>query len=280
MTDTVKTIGIVGPGRAGTGLGLALLSAGYDVRLHGRTARQLPAPLESSWGATPPWLDEVDVVILAVPDDALAEVARALDATGSVGERHTVLHLSGVLGAGVLGPLRSSGAAVGSLHPLQSLSDPMSAPERLRGAAAAIEGETRAMGVAAELARAVGLIPVGVPSRAKPLYHAAAVFASNYLVAVAATARRLLVTAGVPEDDAWRLLVPLIRGTVENMILQGPEEALTGPVARGDVETIRRHLHALPNVEADLYRALGRAALRLVELDGERRGEIERELEG
>ncbi len=272
-------IGFVGPGRAGLGLGLALARSGYDVRLHGRRHREVPTPLELTVGGVPPWLDSVEVIILAVPDDALATVASQLSESGSMKGTHTVLHLSGALDRAAIAVLAPYGCALGSLHPLQSLSDPGSAPTRLRGAAAAVEGDERAVRMAGELARAVGLEPIRIPSESKSLYHAAAVFASNYVVTVTAAAHRLLEQVGLSEAEARAALAPIIRGTVENIVEHGPERALTGPVVRGDRTTIARHLEALPDDEAALYRALGRAALKVADLSATEREEVERLLE-
>jgi predicted short-subunit dehydrogenase-like oxidoreductase (DUF2520 family) len=217
-------------------------------------------------------------LVLAVRDDALAALAAELSRAGKLSERQVVLHLSGVLDATVLESLRSCGCKLGSLHPLQSLSDPETAPERLRGAAGAIEGDAAAVDRAEQLATAVGLKPLRISSESKPLYHAAAVFASNYIVAVAAAAQRLLERAGVSPEDARDALAPIIRGTVENIVRRGPEEALTGPIARGDIATIRKHLNSLSTEEAALYRALGHAALDLAHLGDDERESVEREL--
>jgi predicted short-subunit dehydrogenase-like oxidoreductase (DUF2520 family) len=276
----VTAVGIVGPGRAGAGLGLALVQSGYEVKIHGRTDRVIPAPLRLTVGPVPPWLDSVGTVLLAVPDDAIEGVAIELAASGRIGANHTVLHLSGVLGIEALAPLQRQGCALGSLHPLQSLSDPVSAPLRLVGAAAAVEGDDRAVRIAKELAAAIGLQPFDITSEFKALYHAAAVFASNYLVVVAATAHRLLRQVGLSDAQAGDALAPIIRGAVENIVANGPERALTGPVARGDRATIERHLDALPDEEAALYRALGRAALNMTELPNGIREAVERQLSG
>jgi len=111
--------------------------------------------------------------------------------------------------------------------------------------------------VATELATAVGLKSVAISSAAKATYHAAGVFGSNYVVALLAVARRLLGRSGLPPDIAWPALVSLVRGAVDNLEAAGAEGALTGPVARGDIETIRRHLAALTGEDAELYRLLG-----------------------
>ncbi len=269
--STALTVGVIGPGRAGTGLALAWVRAGHDVRLHGRHAKPVPAPLTLTVGradAPPPWIGAVAVVVLAVPDDAIPPLAATLAAHHAVQTDHVVLHVSGSLSHDVLGVLAPSGAALGSLHPLQTLVEPERAPEHLRGAWAAVEGMPRAVETAERLARDVGLRPFQLRPGAKPLYHAGAVFASNYFVVVEAVAVRLLREAGLADGEAWEALAPLVAGTLDNLRRQGPLAALTGPVARGDVDTLTRHLAALSGTEAELYRRLGEATLELARRRG------------
>jgi predicted short-subunit dehydrogenase-like oxidoreductase (DUF2520 family) len=264
-------VGIIGPGRAGLGVALALAAAGYDVRLHGRRKKSVPRPLTLSVGspdAPPPWIAEPGIVILAVADDAIRPLAEALARGEGVRPDQVVLHLSGVHGQEVLGPLVGSRAALGSLHPLQTISEPERAAERFRGAWAAVEGMPRAVAAAERLARDLGLRPFQLASAAKPIYHASAVFASNYFVVVEAVAQRLLRHAGLSDAEAWQALRPLVEGTLENLSRQQPAAALTGPVARGDEATIRRHIESLTQDDAMLYRALGRAALELAQKRG------------
>ena len=259
-------VGVIGAGRAGTGLGLAWARAGLRVRLHGRRAKSVPDPLTLTVGPTgapPPWIGDVAVIVLAVPDDAIPALATALAASRRVCADHTVLHLSGSRGSDALGALAPSGAALGSLHPLQTLVEPERTPDHLRGAWAAVEGMPRAVEIAERLARDVGLRPFRLRPEAKSLYHAGAVFASNYFVVVEAVAERLLRKAGLAEGEAWAALLPLVAGTLDNLSGQGPLAALTGPVARGDVDTVARHLAVLEGTEAELYRGLGEAALEL-----------------
>ncbi|HYK82547.1 MAG TPA: Rossmann-like and DUF2520 domain-containing protein [Gemmatimonadales bacterium] len=264
-------IGIIGPGRAGVGLALALTRAGYEVRLHGRHKTALPPPLTLTVGPAdqpPAWLAQVDVLVLAVRDDAIRSLAEALGRADVVRAAQVVLHLSGVHGQEALGPLVSSRAALGSLHPLQTIADPTRAPDRLRGAWAAVEGMPRAVQAAEALAERLGMRPFRIASKAKPVYHASAVFASNYFVVVEAVAQRLLRHAGLSDTQAWRALRPLVAGTFENLSEHEPRVALTGPVARGDAATIRRHLESLTHDDATLYRALGLAALELARKRG------------
>jgi len=253
------------------GLGLALAGAGYAVRIHGRTKKAVPRPLTLSVGPgdePPPWIAQLTVIILAVPDDAIRPLAGVLADAGTIGSQQVVLHLSGVHGQEALGPLVGSRAALGSLHPLQTISDPESAAERLKGAWAAVEGMPRAVEAAERLAQDVGLRPFRIASQAKAMYHAGAVFASNYFVVVEAVAQRLLRHAGLTDAEAWQALRPLVEGTLENLARLGPLGALTGPVARGDEATVRRHVEALTQDDAALYRVLGRAALELAQKRG------------
>lgn len=266
-----RAIGLIGPGRAGVGLALALTRAGYSVSLHGRNKKNLPAPLKltvGDGGKPPPWIGDVSVVILAVRDDAITPLAAALAKARAVTERHVVLHLSGSQGQEALGPLVPSRAALGSFHPLQTIVEPELAPARLKGAWAAVEGMPRAVETGEQLATDLGMRPFRIATKAKPIYHAGAVFASNYLVVVEAVAQRLLRHAGLSDADAWAALKPLVEGTFENLSRHEPREALTGPVVRGDTATIVRHLESLAVDDAKLYRALGRAALELAQKQG------------
>jgi predicted short-subunit dehydrogenase-like oxidoreductase (DUF2520 family) len=131
-----------------------------------------------------------------------------------------------------------------------------------------VEGTDRAVQVAEQLARLAGMRPFRLAASAKVVYHAGAVFAANYLVVVEAVAQRLLTLAGLRGEEAWQALRPLVAGTLENLSASGPPAALTGPVARGDARTVRRHLAALSPDDAELYRVLGRAALELARRGG------------
>jgi predicted short-subunit dehydrogenase-like oxidoreductase (DUF2520 family) len=221
----------------------------------------------------------VEIVLLAVPDDAVQEVAASLAATGAVTGSHTVLHLSGALGIDALAPLGASGAALGSLHPYQTLEASAEGAAGLAGAVAGVGGTPKAVSAAAALASSVGLVPVEVPEEQRGVYHAAAVFASNYLVTLAGVAEGLLGDAGMSAEQARAALGPLMSAALDKALTDGPASALTGPVARGDAETVRRHLAALPADVRDLYRELAWAALRLADLPPERRAAVETALE-
>jgi predicted short-subunit dehydrogenase-like oxidoreductase (DUF2520 family) len=148
----------------------------------------------------------------------------------------------------------------------------------LRGAIASVEGDPRAVEMAERLARAVGMRPVRIASADKARYHAGAVFASNYVVAVAEVARQILVDAGLPPESAWQGLQGLLRGTFESLEAGLPVDALTGPISRGDAATVRKHLSLLTGEQAELYRVLGRVALDLAHLSQAEKAEISKAL--
>ncbi len=266
----------VGPGRVGMAFGYALWQADAvrELRYYGRRPEPPGHPLFAQGHATyryglelPP--PGTEAVFLTVPDDVLSGVAHALAGLGSAPAGCAAFHCSGALSAEVLAPLHARGYAVGSLHPLQSLAHPLMGADRLPGSAFAGSGEPRATAVARSIVSALGGRLLQIPVSRRPLYHAAAVLASNGLAALTASALRLLVQAGIDEADALSALLPLLRGTLDNIEEMGLLQALTGPVERGDRETARLHLAALDPRDRDVYRALGRELARLTAERGE-----------
>ena len=254
----------IGPGRAGLSLGYALWQAEAvgDLVYCGRRPEPPAHPLfiegiaRYTFGLEPPGV-ETTAVFLSVPDDVLAEMAHALAGHGTAPPGCSAFHLSGALSADVLAPLHARGYSVGSFHPLQSLAHPVSGAERLPGSYVAISGERVAVATARRLIQDLRCRDIMIPVPRRPLYHAAAVMASNHLAALLALAARLLVQAGVPEELALPALLPLARGTLDNVEELGRRGALAGPVVRGDVETVRLHLRSLEPREREVYRCLG-----------------------
>jgi predicted short-subunit dehydrogenase-like oxidoreductase (DUF2520 family) len=206
-------------------------------------------------------------VLLTVPDDVLPELAHALAAQGPAPAGCAALHCSGALSAELLAPLHARGFAVGSMHPLQAIAHPLTGAERLPGSAFAISGEPEAAAFARRLVASLGGRVLEVAVSRRPAYHAAAVLASNGLAALLAAAGRLLIQSGVPSGDALPALLPLVRGSLANFEELGIAQGLTGPVSRGDLETVRLHLATLSGRDRPLYRALSRE---LTELASER----------
>jgi predicted short-subunit dehydrogenase-like oxidoreductase (DUF2520 family) len=247
----------------GQGLGLALKRRGYKVVLVGRTPRDVAPPLVLHQGSRSEATEGADLVLIATPDDVISRVAEELAAERAIARDQVVLHLSGLLDRTALLPLEESGAACGSFHPVQSVAEPSSAAERLKGAYVGIEGDDRALEAAERLANTLRMVPVRIPAEAKPAYHAGAAFVANYTVALVGVAERLARSAGVPAEIAGRLYLPLLAGAVANLTSLGPAAALTGAVRRGDVQTIQSHLDALSPEDRELYRAVARAAVLL-----------------
>lgn len=220
---------VIGPGRAGRSLAAALEGAGWDV------AGLLGRADDVSQAAA-----GVDLLVIATPDAAVPSVAAAVDPVpGTV-----VAHLAGSLGLDVLAPHDRRAA----IHPLVALPDAELGATRLVGAWFGVAGDP----IALEVVAALGGRPIEVADRDRPLYHAAAVIASNHLVALLAQVERVAGRAGVPLAP----YLDLVRATVDNVAELGPAAALTGPAARGDVATIERHLAALDEDERGLYQAL------------------------
>jgi predicted short-subunit dehydrogenase-like oxidoreductase (DUF2520 family) len=219
-----------------------------------------------------------NIVILAVPEKALPEVAYDLAMMGPAPSGCVALHMSGALSTDVLAPLHGAGYVVGSIHPLMAVADPWLAGERLVGAAFTLGGEPAAVAAGRRIVSALDGRALVVPSAQRPLYHAAAVLASNYLVALTAAAARILAEAGVPDADTLPALLPLLRGTLDNVEQLGLPAALTGPIARGDIDTVRLHMARLSSGDRALYSGLGLELLRLARgagLDERRADEIE-----
>ena len=252
---------LVGPGRAGTTLSLALLELGWEpVGVAGR-APDAPSTASAAacLGAPPSLVSDAgrgaQLVVVATPDRAIESAALALVPSLEAGA--LVLHLAGSKGLDVFDALLGARAdvRVGALHPLQAFPSASMGIERLHGAWAAVAGDPEVT----ELARALGLHPFELPDDARGRYHAAAVVASNHLVALLGQVERLAAASGVPFDA----FAPLVRSSVSDAFGVGPARALTGPVARGDLATVERHLATLDPGERDAYRTLAREVARL-----------------
>jgi predicted short-subunit dehydrogenase-like oxidoreductase (DUF2520 family) len=262
---------VVGAGAVGTALAMKLSRAGVPVAgLWARrpeqaaTAGAMAGVLGTS-GDFPKILTESDIVVIAVKDDAIGEVTRELVAGKHLRREQVLLHCSGASAAAdALAPARGKVRGMGTLHPLISFADPHMAAGALRGATMTIEGDAAGRHAARALAQALGGVVVEIEGAAMPIYHAAAVIACNYLVGLADAGVELLAKAGFPRDQALPALIPLVAGTVRNLSELGLPAALTGPIARGDVDVVERHLKALAKQAPALVALYREAGLRTV----------------
>lgn len=264
-------VSIIGTGRLGTTLAVALARNDYAVRslvskrlANARKAAALLDDKPTAYAANQIGsLPQADLVLISTPDDQIATVAAQL-ATLNYDPPPTVLHTSGALSSEVLSPLRAKGWSTGSVHPLISVSD---AKDSLEGAFWSVEGDARAVRIAKALVRDLGGTSFSIRTADKPLYHAAAVMTSGNVTALFDVALEMLVECGLTRKTARRILQPLLVSTVHNLERKDPSAALTGTFSRGDVETVKRHLAALQEhklVEAlQLYALLGKRSVKL-----------------
>jgi predicted short-subunit dehydrogenase-like oxidoreductase (DUF2520 family) len=245
------TVDIVGGGKVGRTIGLLLRRAGARIgAVRCRTAASARRAVRFIGGGVPQGEVGAGLVFVTVPDDAIAGAVRGLPGTR--------IHCAGGLDA------RSAGTE-GSFHPLKSFADPALAARTFAGTPIAVEGP--AARKLERVARAIGGVPFRIRPGGKVAYHAGAVFASNYVVAVVEAAVRLLGRAGIRRGEALRILLPLARGTVANLEAVGLPRALTGPIERGDTATVARHLRACGTLRP-LYASLGRIAAALARAKG------------
>ena len=269
MVSRAPTLGIVGAGSVGQALA-RLLATDFEVLVTSRSRDHTEAVLAgvNAQAATLQALaSNSDCVIVAVPDRAVLPVAQGL-------VQHkppAVLQTSGALGPDSLDPLRKHGIPCATFHPLQTFPSPDAGVDRLPGSFFGICGDVRALRWCERLAEALRCTALRVEEDRLPLYHSAAVLASNCAVGLVDAAASLMEAAGVARTDVRRALRPLVNASIENAFTMESSQALTGPVARGDAVTVRRHLGSLrdsPTALVGLYRAFGEHLLDLAQSRG------------
>ena len=265
----MKTVTVIGAGRAGGALSIALSRAGFLVKVLVYHTRKPPPTVVDNLGPDTSIihfaaLDSLisDIIILAVRDSEIEGMAAKI--ADLLQKDSTLFHLSGALASSILSPAASKGAATGSIHPLVSISDPAKGETIFRGAHFCIEGVPRAVAVAEDVVHRLGGRTFTVKGKFKPLYHASAVLASGHVTALFETAVRSLSECGLPRNEAIQVLRPLLNTAVRNLEEAPPEKALTGPFARADLSIVEKHLDALESAGLDeikrIYLVLGLVA--------------------
>jgi predicted short-subunit dehydrogenase-like oxidoreductase (DUF2520 family) len=267
-----RSVSIVGAGRLGRTLGRCLRRLGWRIGpVVTRSAATARAAVRAIGGGQPYStltrdVFDADVILLVTPDDVLAEVASKLailageDCRGKV-----ILHASGALDSSILRPLARCGAAVGSVHPMQTFTQ-RSQPS-LRGVIFATEGDPRACRTAGTIARGLGGVPMTVASRNKPAYHAAGALVAGHALALTEAAAQVLIKIGYTRRHAVQTLLPLMRQMLSNFEKYGSRAAWTGPTARGDYATVKKHhdvLRPYPREFGDSYATLVRLSARVL----------------
>jgi predicted short-subunit dehydrogenase-like oxidoreductase (DUF2520 family) len=274
-------LGFIGAGTTGGAFARCLAGAGYPVvAVASRTsasAERLAGRLKGCRAVADPQAVAAvaDLVFITTSDDVIAEVAAQVRWRPGV----WVVHVSGAESLDVLEPARRAGAAVGSIHPLQTFADAEQAVASMPGSTFALEGEGPLLACLRDMALALGGRAIELRPQDKALYHLAAVLVSNYVVTLMDVATGLWQQFGVDQDSATEALLPLLQGTVNNLRRLGLPDALTGPIARGDLGTVRRHLEALEASAPDLlpaYRELGLRTIAVATALAEKRSRLGR----
>jgi predicted short-subunit dehydrogenase-like oxidoreductase (DUF2520 family) len=274
--DGKPRIAFIGAGRVGTALGTAFARAGWQVTaVASRDEERRRGFQEHVAGARAfadphAVLDEAELIFLTVPDDAVSGAAQSLQLYSG----QALVHTSGALPASVLAPAQAAGTSIGSFHPLVSFAQLDQAVADLRGATVAIEGDESLLPLLAELAESIGAQPVTLPEGGKSAYHAAAMMAAGGVIGLFDAIAQVAVLAGLDERTAVAVYAPLARQALANAERLGIDQALTGPLLRGDVGTVRGHLEILRALAPEtlpLYVAVARRELEIAR----RRGDLE-----
>ncbi|MEO8580308.1 MAG: DUF2520 domain-containing protein [Gemmatimonadales bacterium] len=261
---------IIGPGHVGRGLFRAFRASGVEVvGMHGKR----PSGVATSTGSIPPDIARANVVILCVRDPQLDQTVDEVIIAANDGriQRDTViLHTSAIAEPVGLGVLARAGVPGGTFHPLVPFSDPDVSAELLRKGWIGIDGDNAAKNASRRLAGHLGARTLEIPPGKKPTYHAAAVISSNFPVVLASVAGHLLHDIGIPDSSAHQAVESLMSGALANMKQALPDDALTGPIMRGDAETVGKHLRGLEGHDAALavYRVLSTAAVEIAQRRG------------
>lgn len=272
-----RRLAIIGTGAVGQSIASLLHDAGHDIRaIISRDKKRAVAAARFAGVRHAATTDmscvrDAEIILLAVGDDQIGALAARLRREGNLDPGTVLIHFSGIHRADIMLGDDDSGVRALSIHPLKSFPDEVVGVRALPGSPFAMEGEESLLPLAQELIESMGGSAFRIDAQQKPLYHAAACVASNYLVTLISVARDIMSACGFSEQDAFRMLTSLMKDTGKNLTTLGPESALTGPIARGDVRTVERHLHALaalPDDVGDIYRTLGRRTVQLARRKG------------
>lgn len=256
---------MIGGGRLATSLGRLWLNSGLlniqDVLCRSLNHSQRAVRLIGAGRPLTEFKDlrRADLFLISTPDGAISSAAEQLTAGGCVDESCIVFHCSGAESSELLAPARRVGAAVASAHPLMTFSEQLITLEQFAGSYCAIEGDSSASRLLHELFSQIGATTIELSTDQKTLYHASAIFASNYLMTLLQVAIDIQGMLGIRSDVSLKMIAPLARRSLENAFAGGPRSALTGPIVRGDIELVKRQFGALSALDhriGELYRTL------------------------
>lgn len=266
---------IIGAGMVGTAIGFLLKKAGHNITAmsdlsaaHLKRARSYIGAVGFRYPSQA--ADLADYLLITTPDDCIGSVCEAI-VNGSSVKGKTVFHMSGAGGLDLLQSSALAGATVASIHPLQSFSSIDSAIANIPGSYFGVTASVGSKKTSADIVRDLQGIPIYITPAQKPLYHAAACIASNYLVSLMSIVESIYLSIGFSEKDARKAYLPLVYGSLNNIEKHGCANALTGPIARGDSGTVQKHIEAMAcklPAYAPLYKELGMIAVKLARQKG------------
>lgn len=277
-----KTVAIIGAGRVGGAIGRLLAKSGYTVTAVAARNRATADRARAFIGSGEPLTDAVkaaasaDIIFITTPDGTIKSICEAIAAGGGFRSGKLVVHVSGAQTRDLLRAAKAAGAYCAVLHPLQSVPNMELGVTNIPGSYFRIEADPEAVALALDLVKAMGGIELEMPKwtagrESAALYHAGAVAVSNFFVALVDLGLRFYEALGAERKDALKAVLPLIRGTLANIESAGIPDALTGPIMRGDVQTVRGHLEAMAGRMPELlplYRALARHTLTVAQDKG------------
>jgi predicted short-subunit dehydrogenase-like oxidoreductase (DUF2520 family) len=282
-----RKISIIGAGVVGTAIGTILHQKGYSIA--GVASRRLESAQRAvryigegdAFTNAVKAAQNADVVFITTPDSAIATVCEEIAEQKGFEQGATVIHCCGAHSAELLASARGCGTRILSIHPLQTMADTDQAVTNLPGSCFALDGDAEAIGIGCEIIDSLGGTVMVIPSDGKMLYHAAAVVACNYFVALVFQALRVFEAVDIPGEKGLSALMPLIKGTVKNMEQVGIPKALTGPIERGDLKTIEGHLEAFDRMMPQgrkIYCEMGKIAVDVAEakesIDAEKKKQL------
>ncbi|MBN1363924.1 MAG: DUF2520 domain-containing protein [Syntrophaceae bacterium] len=273
--QNINNFSIIGTGMVGTAIGFLLNKAGYRVV---SVCDKSPAALKKALPFTggkfllnpPDAVQQADCILLTTPDDAIFSACREIALSPFIKGKF-VFHMSGAGDLSILEPANKAGAFVASIHPLQSFSSVDQAIKNIPGSYFAVTADKKALSLAKSIVHNLKGVPIIISSEQKPLYHAAACFASNYLVSLLNVVESIYKSIGIKERDAKKAYLPLVYGSLKNLEKSGSVSSLTGPIARGDFGTVKKHLTEINKklpLYSSLYSSLGLITVQVAQKKG------------
>lgn len=277
----MRIVNIIGAGHLGKTLGF-LLYRSKAIQIGGICNTSIESTMNAidfigagTYAKSLHDLPPADITLITTPDSMISSLCKKLSQTRNLKSKSIIIHCSGTLTSDILHTVRNKNCFVASVHPMQTFANPHISVKQYTGTYCAVEGDAEVLLQVDAVFRSIGSITYRVCKEKKPSYHAAGVFASNYLVTLAQQALFCLEDACVEKNIAMMIITKIMQGTVTNLAQTlSPKESLTGPLQRGDMVTVKKHLENLNSEQKELYSKLGLATIALTNLDMEKQKQL------